>query len=113
MPINFLGLGGGGGVCGFLRGGSTNFIFVGAGISLTNVLFVREFSSSRRQTPEVWNFYVFAVFEILFQLQRNGYGFFAYSWKLPAYSGPCLLTVRFRTPVPGTPGLNLRASPEP
>ena len=34
-------------------------------------IFVREFLSSRRQTPEVWNFCVFAVFEFLSHLPRN------------------------------------------
>ena len=34
-------------------------------------VFVREFLSSRRQTPEVWNFCVFTVFEFLSQLPRN------------------------------------------
>ena len=34
-------------------------------------IFVREFLSSRRQTPEVWNFCVFTVFEFLSHLPRN------------------------------------------
>ena len=34
-------------------------------------IFVREFLSSRRQTPEVRNFWVFAVFEFLSNLPRN------------------------------------------
>ena len=34
-------------------------------------IFVREFLSSRRQTPEVWNFCVFTVFEFLSHLPGN------------------------------------------